>query len=189
MAGLIAATGPILIHLLNRRRFRVVEWAAMDFLRDAMQRNRRMLQLRDLLLLLLRVAAIALIGLALARPYFATSDQALFFRYAWTGLAVVGAFGLAIWAALSSTRAGQLIGGLGAVLVATVAFWGISGIRARSTSDGQFASTQPVHAVLIFDNSASMGYEVIDVPLSDIPAFIEERKAAYGPAIERLKSA
>ena len=33
------------------------------------------------------------------------------------------------------------------------------------------------------------GYQVIDVPLGDIPAFIEERKAAYGPAIERLKSA
>ena len=41
IAGLIAAAGPIIIHLLNRRRFRVVEWAAMDFLRQAMQRSRR----------------------------------------------------------------------------------------------------------------------------------------------------
>ncbi|MFG5384714.1 tripartite tricarboxylate transporter substrate binding protein [Yoonia sp. R2-816] len=33
------------------------------------------------------------------------------------------------------------------------------------------------------------GYEVIDVPLGDVPGFIEERRAAYAPAIERLKSA
>ena len=32
IAGLIAASGPLIIHLLNRRRFRRVEWAAMDLL-------------------------------------------------------------------------------------------------------------------------------------------------------------
>ena len=47
------ALGPVAIHLLNRRRYRVLQWAAMDFLREAIQRNRRILQLRDLLLLLL----------------------------------------------------------------------------------------------------------------------------------------
>ncbi len=29
IGGLIAALGPIVIHLLNRRRYRVIEWAAM----------------------------------------------------------------------------------------------------------------------------------------------------------------
>lgn len=70
LAGLAAATGPVIIHLLNRRRFRVVDWAAMDFLREALQRNRKMLQLRDLILLALRTAVILLFGLALARPYW-----------------------------------------------------------------------------------------------------------------------
>ena len=36
IAGLAAALGPLLIHLLNRRRFKVIEWAAMDFLRRAL---------------------------------------------------------------------------------------------------------------------------------------------------------
>jgi len=72
-AGLAAAAGPILIHLLNRRRYRVVRWAAMDFLREALRRNRRIMQFRDLLLLLLRVAAVILFGLALARPYYTSS--------------------------------------------------------------------------------------------------------------------
>lgn len=70
IAGAIAATAPVIIHLLNRRRFRTINWAAMDFLRQAVQRNRKILQIRDLILLLLRTAALALFGLALARPFF-----------------------------------------------------------------------------------------------------------------------
>ncbi|MDB5384854.1 MAG: hypothetical protein JWM11_500 [Planctomycetaceae bacterium] len=69
-AGLAAASGPVIIHLLNRRRFRVVEWAAMDFLRQALQRNRKMLQLRDIILLALRTLCVLLFGLALARPFW-----------------------------------------------------------------------------------------------------------------------
>lgn len=75
VAGLVAAAGPILIHLLNRRRFKVVEWAAMDFLREALFRSRRMLQIRDFILLALRTACILLFGAALAQPFFsATAD-------------------------------------------------------------------------------------------------------------------
>ena len=34
VAGAIAATAPLIIHLLNRRRYRVVPWAAMELLRE-----------------------------------------------------------------------------------------------------------------------------------------------------------
>ena len=68
LAGLTAVSIPIIIHLLNQRRYRVVKWAAMDFLRQALQQNRGILQLRDILLLTLRTAAILLFGFALARP-------------------------------------------------------------------------------------------------------------------------
>ncbi|MBC8114224.1 MAG: BatA domain-containing protein, partial [Candidatus Saccharimonas sp.] len=57
IAGAVAAAGPIVIHLLNRRRFRTVSWAAMDFLREALERNRKILHLRDIILLALRVLA------------------------------------------------------------------------------------------------------------------------------------
>jgi hypothetical protein len=76
VAGLLAAAGPLIIHLLNRRRFRVVHWAAMDFLRQAFERQRRILRLRDLLLLLLRTAAVLLVGLALAQPFFSRGQEA-----------------------------------------------------------------------------------------------------------------
>lgn len=64
---------PIIIHLLNRRRFRRVDWAAMEFLLEALKRNRRRVRLESLLLLLVRIALMALLGLALARPML--SDQ------------------------------------------------------------------------------------------------------------------
>ncbi|PQO45074.1 BatA domain-containing protein [Blastopirellula marina] len=69
IAGLLCAAGPIIIHLMNRRRFRTVHWGAMDFLQQAMKRNRRVLQLRDILLMILRTAAVLFFGLALARPF------------------------------------------------------------------------------------------------------------------------
>ncbi|MFI5456566.1 MAG: BatA domain-containing protein [Isosphaerales bacterium] len=59
---------PIIIHLLNRRRFRRVEWAPMRYLKLTIQRNRRRIQLEQLLLLLLRIALIVLLFLYLARP-------------------------------------------------------------------------------------------------------------------------
>jgi len=73
LAGLALAAAPLLIHLLHRRRFRVVAWAAMDFLRDAMRRERRLLRLRDLVLLVIRTLCVLCFGLAMARPFFSRS--------------------------------------------------------------------------------------------------------------------
>ena len=75
VAGALCALGPIIIHLLNRRRFKVVQWAAMDFLREAMQRNRRIMQIRDIILLILRTAAVFFFGLALAQPFFSQKQE------------------------------------------------------------------------------------------------------------------
>lgn len=69
LAGALAMLVPILIHLLNRRRFKIVEWAAMDFLKQAEKLNKRRVQLEDLLLLLLRCLAVLLLGFLLARPF------------------------------------------------------------------------------------------------------------------------
>ncbi len=106
VAGAIFASGPLIIHLLNRRRYRVVQWAAMDFLLQAVKRNRRMLRLRDLILLLLRTAAILLFGFALAQPFL-------------------------------------------------------------SQGNSEFNGTQPLHAVLVIDNSLSTGYQHLDGNLLD----------------------
>ena len=66
--GLALATVPILIHLFFRRRFRVVRWAAMEFLLAALRKQKRRVEVENLILLLMRIAMIALLGLAIARP-------------------------------------------------------------------------------------------------------------------------
>jgi len=59
---------PVVIHLLSKTRVQRVRWAASRFLAAALQRNRRRLQLEDLLLLLLRCLIIAALAFAFARP-------------------------------------------------------------------------------------------------------------------------
>jgi hypothetical protein len=56
-----AASIPVVIHLLNRRRFRVVEWAAMRFLLAAKRQNVRRLRLEQMLLLVVRTLLIVLL--------------------------------------------------------------------------------------------------------------------------------
>lgn len=107
IAGAVAAAVPVVVHLLNRRRFRVVQWAAMDFLREAVTQSRRVMELRDLWLLLVRVLCLLFFGLALARPFWS--------RFA---LAAVD-------------------------------------------------PNQPVHAVMLIDNSLSMSYATVEGTLLD----------------------
>ncbi|MCI0684284.1 MAG: VWA domain-containing protein [Gemmataceae bacterium] len=64
--GAGAVSVPIIIHLLNRRRYRIVTWAAMRFLLAAQKQNTRRLRLEQLILLLVRVGVIALVVFAMA---------------------------------------------------------------------------------------------------------------------------
>jgi hypothetical protein len=66
--GLAAGGIPILIHLLHRRRFQTVPWAAMRFLLAATKKQSRRLKLEQLLLLLIRTLVVLLVALALSRP-------------------------------------------------------------------------------------------------------------------------
>jgi len=66
-SGLGAVSLPIIIHLLNRRRFRILDWAAMRFLLESLRKNRRRLRVEELILLALRCLLILLLGSAVAR--------------------------------------------------------------------------------------------------------------------------
>lgn len=68
IAGLVAVSIPIIIHLLSRQRRRPIEWAAMRFLIEAFRKQRRRLRVQQLLLLTVRCLIILLLGAALARP-------------------------------------------------------------------------------------------------------------------------
>ncbi|MGL4552589.1 MAG: VWA domain-containing protein [Gemmataceae bacterium] len=67
-AAAVAGTAvsiPILIHLLNRRRFKIVEWAAMRFLLAAQRKNSRKMRIEQILLLAVRCLVLLLLVLAM----------------------------------------------------------------------------------------------------------------------------
>src|SRR5205823_7332447 len=66
VAGALVSA-PIIIHLINRMRFKRVRWAAMEFLLKSQKRNRRRLIIEQLILLALRCALVALAGFLVAR--------------------------------------------------------------------------------------------------------------------------
>src|SRR5439155_15814737 len=69
-AGAALVSLPILIHLINRMRFKRVRWAAMEFLLKSQKRNRRRLILEQLLLLALRCLLVLLAVLMVTRYLF-----------------------------------------------------------------------------------------------------------------------
>lgn len=70
LGGMAALAAPLIIHLLNRTRFKVVEWGAMHLLEAALQANSQRIQWQSLLLLLIRCLIPILLAFALARPVF-----------------------------------------------------------------------------------------------------------------------
>src|SRR5262249_6496088 len=66
-AGGALISSPIIIHLINRMRFKRLRWAAMEFLLKAQKRNRRRLIIEQLLLLLLRCLLVALVTILVSR--------------------------------------------------------------------------------------------------------------------------
>lgn len=67
LLGLFALAVPIVLHLLQRRHYDTLDWGAMQFLPDTSAAQRRR-WFDEILLMLLRMAMIALIVLALATP-------------------------------------------------------------------------------------------------------------------------
>jgi Mg-chelatase subunit ChlD len=76
LVGLAALAIPVLIHLIQREKKRVVEFPSLMFLRRIPYQSVRRRRIRDAALLAMRLAALALIVLAFARPFFRTDSLA-----------------------------------------------------------------------------------------------------------------
>jgi hypothetical protein len=67
VAGGALISSPIIIHLINRMRFKRIRWAAMEFLLKSQKRNRRRLIIEQMILLLLRILLVLLAAFLVAR--------------------------------------------------------------------------------------------------------------------------
>src|ERR1700687_1777081 len=77
LLGLGAIAIPVLIHLIQRERKRVVEFPSLMFVRRIPYQSVRRRRIRHWFLLLMRAAALALIIAAFARPFFRQGAPAL----------------------------------------------------------------------------------------------------------------
>ncbi len=77
LAGTAMGSAPVIIHLLNRQRYKRITWAAMHWLLASFKKSSRRLQIEDLILLIIRILVLVLLALALARPFLAESGSFL----------------------------------------------------------------------------------------------------------------
>lgn len=68
LSALALVSIPLLIHLIRRRKLKVIPWAAMDFLLQSQRRQRRRLRIEELILLALRMLIVAVAVMAFVRP-------------------------------------------------------------------------------------------------------------------------
>ncbi|MBD3234414.1 MAG: VWA domain-containing protein [candidate division Zixibacteria bacterium] len=72
--GLFAAGIPIILHLLARRRVKIVEFSSVAFLNKMKQSRLKYVRLKELLLLLIRTLIIAFLVLGFSRPTYLSSE-------------------------------------------------------------------------------------------------------------------
>ncbi|MGD9857587.1 MAG: BatA domain-containing protein, partial [Planctomycetaceae bacterium] len=89
--GLGLAAIPVILHLLLRQKPRKLLFPALRLIQNRRKQNVRRMRIRHLLLLLLRVAVIAAIVIAIARPSVPAADYSLSFSETLTLLGVIAA--------------------------------------------------------------------------------------------------
>lgn len=75
--GMLVGLIPILIHLIQRRRSKIVEFAAMEFILASNKRMARRYRVREMALLALRMLLLAALPFAFAKPSLVTAAPSL----------------------------------------------------------------------------------------------------------------
>ncbi|MGE5193950.1 MAG: vWA domain-containing protein [Deltaproteobacteria bacterium] len=174
--GLLLVAIPVILHLLMRAKPKKLVFPALRLIQNRKKTNTRRMRLRHFWLLLLRMAVIALLAFAIARPSVPPADYSLHGED-WLKLLVVGSvcagvyFGmLALWKKRHTPRhelvyrRSMLRAGLAlAALLALAVFVAWPYQRRISAAITQPTVTAdeflPVAAVMLFDTSLSMQYK------------------------------
>ncbi len=157
LIGLVAVAVPVVIHLLNRSRARVIDWGAMRFLLASLTSQNRRILLEEIILLALRCLLVALVALAIARPFITVRAQVPWAIALPAFLGAVIALGVA--AAMWQSRKARLAMLATSLVLALVAA-GASAIE-RFVQQFRWASGQGERDVaIVLDASMSMTLNV-----------------------------
>lgn len=161
LLGALAGLIPVAIHFFFRSRYRTVPWAAMKFLLTSVEQTSRRLKFQEYLLLLTRVALLAFLAVALARP-INLSTPGFFYLLAVVAFTVFALTWVLspLWQMTSSKFANMLLwsGSQTVLLVLAALAWlplffgGMTGAATAARGEGD-----AVDVVFVFDTSYSMG--------------------------------
>lgn len=160
--GLLAATAPIVLHMLSRREPKKVVFSSIRFLTQRYETNRSRLKIRRWWLLALRVAAIAAVALAFARPMI---HQSLSLTWLTIGLVALLGIGLLAFAGVAFSQAKSAALRFSLLVTAIVAllaslFWGVT--TYATGTPPPINSQSPVAMAIVIDNSATSGWKTRD---------------------------
>ncbi|MCP5540157.1 MAG: VWA domain-containing protein [Akkermansiaceae bacterium] len=171
---LIGAAGiliPIVIHLLNRRTDRVIDWGAMNFLFQSLVIRNRRIQLEEALLMASRCLLVGLLALALARPFVPPGSGVPWLLV--LPLLLLGVVGLGVATVLHNARKWRFwIGLLSVLALAACAAMIVFEKELNLSRFGGGGGRQDV--ALIIDASTSMSLEIGGV--SNFERAVEEAR-------------
>ena len=173
--GMGLATLPVILHMIMRSKPKRIEFPALRLLKSRKVSNSRRMQLRHLLLLILRSLLIALLVLAIARPSLPAARYGLRW-WEWLILTVTAAASVATYFWFTRRTAAKqaasvdlkerrgkmrmwcVLGGAMAAMIAVGIPWGLR-VRAELASPRNEATEDvPIAAVFLIDTSVSMNY-------------------------------
>ncbi len=153
LAGLLASGIPIALHLLARQKPKRVVFPATRFLKQSLDTHRDRLKIRRWWLLAMRIFAIAMLAVALARPQIHTATADAWFlvgAIALIGIALLAMATLAVLGGQSKPlRYGLVIAGL-VVLLGSAIFGGVTMARAPTATVND---STPAAVAIVIDNS------------------------------------
>ncbi|MDB4619882.1 BatA domain-containing protein, partial [Akkermansiaceae bacterium] len=93
LLGLAGVLIPVILHLIRSKAAKPYDWGAMRFLFDTVATRRKRMEWEDFLLMVTRCLLLALIALALARPFSPPDSQVPWLFVLPLALLGVAAFG------------------------------------------------------------------------------------------------
>lgn len=201
--GLGTVLFPVVLHLLMKAKPKRIDFPALILIQSRRQTNARRMRLRHLWLLLLRMAVLAALVFAVTRPRVPAGDWSLSWGDWLRLVGVIGTAAVVYWVGIAwfrrqsrpvheqALRTTLLKGGvtaaalLGLLLIFAIPYR--QRVWASMTNPGVVVdATQPVTAVMLFDTSLSMGYQLESQTRLEVAQEIARRHLKSLPRGSRL---
>ncbi|MFT6596342.1 MAG: hypothetical protein ACJAT3_002324, partial [Akkermansiaceae bacterium] len=151
LAGLAGVLIPVILHLIRRQAAKPYDWGAMRFLFDTVAARRKRMEWEDFLLMIARCLLIALITLAVARPFVPPDSKIPWLFVLPMGLIGMAAFGGSF--VLSAVKWKWLMRMLALVMIVGAGFliW-----QEKNLNLKRFQTSERRDVAIVIDGSTSM---------------------------------